>query len=81
LVTKNADQIRGRQQIRIGCGGDDSLLPRNRDLHELLTQLKIDHQYEVVDGIGHNAGEYYAKLGTKGFELHRKVFEALGNGN
>jgi endo-1,4-beta-xylanase len=77
LVTKNADQIRGQQHIRIGCGGDDGLLPRNRELHELLTKLKIEHQYEVVEGVAHNAGEYYAKLGFKGFELHRQVFESL----
>jgi enterochelin esterase-like enzyme len=80
LVTKNADKIRGKQHIRIGCGGDDNLLPRNRELHELLTKLNIEHQYEVVEGIAHNAGAYYAKLGPKGFELHRQVFESLAKG-
>lgn len=79
LVTKNADQIRGKQKIRIGCGGDDGLLPRNRELHELLTKLNIDHQYEVVEGVAHNAGEYYRKLGPQGFALHRQVFETLAS--
>ena len=79
LASKNADQIRCKQHIRIGCGGDDNLLPRNLELHELLTQLNIEHQYEVVEGVAHNAGDCYAKLGSKRFELHRRVFESLAN--
>ena len=77
LVTKNADQIRGKQNIRVGCGGDDSLLPRNRDLHELLTKLNIEHEYEVVDGVAHNAGVYYAKLGPTGLAIYKKAFGSL----
>lgn len=79
LATKNADQIRGKQRIRIGCGGDDNLLARNRELHEVLNKLNIEHQYEVVEGVAHNAAEYYRKLGNKGFELHRQAFEALAD--
>jgi enterochelin esterase-like enzyme len=77
LVTKNADQIRGKTNIRIGCGEKDSLLPRNRELHELLTKLNIEHQYEVVPDVAHNPPQYYAALGDKAFALHRQVFEAL----
>src|ERR1039457_5760105 len=39
LARKNADKLRVKTNIRIGCGSLDSLLPRNQDLHELLTQL------------------------------------------
>jgi endo-1,4-beta-xylanase len=77
LVTKNADKIRARTNIRIGVGKDDGLLSRNRDLHELLDRLKIEHQYEVVPDVAHNGVEYYKKLSAKGLELHRKAFEAL----
>jgi endo-1,4-beta-xylanase len=77
LVTKNADKIRGQTNVRVGCGGEDNLLGRNRDLHELLTKLNIDHEYEVVDGIDHNAGEYYAKLGPKSFEIYKEAFGSL----
>jgi endo-1,4-beta-xylanase len=79
LVTKNVDQIRARQNIRVGCGGDDGLLPRNRALHELLTTLNIEHEYEVVEGIDHNAGAYYAKLGPNGFAIYKKAFGSLSN--
>jgi endo-1,4-beta-xylanase len=80
LVEKNADKIRGRMNIRIGVGQDDNLLPRNKELHELLEKLQIDHQYEVVPGVGHNGRDYYKKLDAKCLELHRKVFGSLDKG-
>jgi endo-1,4-beta-xylanase len=80
LVQKNADRIRGRARIRIGVGQDDNLLPRNKELHELLEKLKIEHEYVLVPGVGHDAGAYYEKLGAKCLEMHRKVFESLDQG-
>ncbi len=80
LVTKNAGKIRGKMAVRIGVGEKDELLPRNRELHELLDQMKIAHQYEVVPEVAHAANEYYRKLGNKGFELHQKVLAPLVKG-
>ncbi len=77
LVEKNADRIRGRTSIRVGVGGDDSLLPRNRELHDLLQKLKIEHEYEVVPGVGHSAGAYYKALDSRCLAIYRRVFEAL----
>ena len=76
LARKNADQLRDQTHIRIGCGSLDSLLPRNQDLHELLTQLGIPHEFEVVPGVAHTSQLSYQKLGTKVFEFHRKSLEA-----
>src|SRR4029077_16450254 len=59
LARKNADQLRGKTHIRVGCGSVDSLLPRNQALHEVLADLKIEHQYMVVPDVAHNAGLYY----------------------
>jgi endo-1,4-beta-xylanase len=80
LARKNADQLRDKTNIRIGCGSLDSLLPRNQDLHELLTQLGIKHEYEVVPDVAHNSGLYYRKLGAKVFAFHRKSLEAQDKG-
>jgi endo-1,4-beta-xylanase len=77
LLEKNADRIRGQMRIRIGVGSEDDLLARNRELHELLGRLKIEHEYEVVPDVAHNAIEYYRKLGTNGFTLHKSAFEPL----
>jgi enterochelin esterase-like enzyme len=38
LARANADRLRGRMRIRIGCGSLDNLLPRNQDLHEVLQE-------------------------------------------
>jgi endo-1,4-beta-xylanase len=80
LVEKKVALIRDKLNIRVGVGKDDILLARNRELHELLEKLKVEHQYEVVPGVAHNGAEYYRKLEMKGFDLHRKVFELLDKG-
>ena len=76
LARANADQLRGRTRIRIGCGSRDHLLAVNQDLHEVLGELEIDHQYEVVPDVAHEGARYYQMLGTKAFEFHRQAFGA-----
>ena len=73
LAKQNADKLRGQTRIRIGCGSLDSLLPRNRELHDLLTELHIEHDYEVVEGVAHESPRYYRQLGTKAYEFHAKA--------
>jgi enterochelin esterase-like enzyme len=77
LARKNADKLRGQTHIRIGCGKADSLLPRNQSLDKLLTQLKIEHEYEEVSGVAHSSAVYYKKLGGMALEFHRKFFVGL----
>jgi endo-1,4-beta-xylanase len=77
LAEANAARIRNKMNIRIGCGKDDGLLPRNREMHDILTRLKIDHEYEVVPGVDHNGAKYYKILGAKGLELHQKAFKSI----
>ena len=79
LARKNADKLRNRTNIRIGCGSLDDLLPANQDLHDVLRQLGIEHQFEVVPEVAHNSALYYEKLGTKGFEFHRKSLEGCAD--
>lgn len=78
LARKNADQLRNKTAIRIGCGSLDGLLPRNKELHELLTQLNIEHQYEIVPDVAHESVTYYRKLGPQVFAFHRNSLEAPG---
>ena len=74
LLKKNADALRGRTFIRVAVGGDDSLLPRNKALEEALTELKIDHDWEVVPGVGHNPPLFYRTLGAKSMVNYEKAF-------
>ena len=77
LAVKNADKIRGKTNVRIACGSKDGLLARTKELHKILDEQKIEHQYEVVPDVAHESDKYYKLLGTKGLEIHRKAFEAL----
>jgi enterochelin esterase-like enzyme len=67
LIRKNADTIRSSSKVRIAVGGEDTLLPNNQALHEFLTQLKIEHEYEVVPGAAHNGPLVYKSLGDREF--------------
>lgn len=77
LARKNAERLRGKTKIRIGVGDQDMLLVRNRELHELLDQLEIAHEWELVAGVSHNSAKYYEKLGSQAFAIHCRAFEAL----
>jgi endo-1,4-beta-xylanase len=73
LVRKNANQIRGRTTIRIAVGDRDELQSRDKLLDDLLTQLKIVHQYELVPGIAHNGVLFYSKLGAGAFAFYQQA--------
>ena len=51
LARENPDKLRGRTNIRIGCGSLDNLLPENQALHVLLTQFGFQHPYKVVPDV------------------------------
>jgi endo-1,4-beta-xylanase len=77
LARQNSDKLRGRTRIRIGIGSEDDLLPSDLALHKLLDELKIEHEYRVVPGVGHNSPQYYDALGSEMFAPHRAAFERL----
>jgi endo-1,4-beta-xylanase len=70
LVRKNADAIRAGSKVRIAVGSEDTLRPNNQALHEFLTQLKIEHEYEVVPGAAHDSRLVYQKLGDREFDWY-----------
>jgi len=73
LLRKNADAIRGKTAIRVSVGDQDSLQVRNRALHDLLDELKIEHEYELVPGVAHNGVLFYEKLGERAFAYYQKA--------
>jgi alpha-L-fucosidase len=78
LVRKNADAIRDKTAVRIAIGDQDSLLARDKSFHELLTELKIGHEFIVVPGVAHNTPVFYATLGDRAFEWYSKALTARG---
>ena len=67
VIRSNADAIRGKTKVRIAVGSEDSLRPNNQAMHEFLGQLKIEHGYELVPGVGHDPRLVYGKLGERVF--------------
>ncbi len=73
LVRKNAEQIRGKTQIRVSVGDQDGLQVRDKAFHDLLTELKIEHDFELVPGVAHNNVLFYSKLGAGAFAYYQKA--------
>jgi endo-1,4-beta-xylanase len=75
VIRRNAGAIRGRTLVRITVGNEDGLFPNNQAVHELLTQLKIEHEYEVIPGVGHDSGKIYRLLGDRKYALYLRTFK------
>lgn len=54
LVERNAALIRGRMKIRMFVGAEDPNRIFTDDFHARLDALGIEHQYQVVAGVGQN---------------------------
>jgi endo-1,4-beta-xylanase len=79
LVRKNADAIRGKMAIRLAVGDQDELKARVYPMHQLLDELKIEHQWEVVPGVGHNPALFYSLLAERPFvSFYGKVWNVPG---
>ena len=74
VIRHNVDAIRGKTKVRIAVGSEDSLQPNNQALHEFLTQLKIEHEYEVVPGVAHDSSKMYRTLGEREFAWYRATW-------
>ena len=80
VIRHNLDAIRGRQKIRMAVGSEDSLRPNNQAMHEFLTSLKIEHDWEIVVGAAHDSRKVYAIIGDRAFAWYRKALaqDAIG---
>ena len=74
LVRENAARIRGNVRVRMGVGDQDALLERDLKYSALLKELKIEHEFFTVPGVGHQQTKFYEKLGAEGFVFYRAAF-------
>jgi acetyl esterase/lipase len=77
LARANADRIRGRTLVRSFCGDLDSLLPLNDRFHELLQELRIEHEYTIVPGAAHPYDEKIERLGLPHFGFFHQAFAGV----
>jgi esterase/lipase superfamily enzyme len=78
VIRKNVEAIRGRIRVRIFVGSEDTLRVNNQGLHEFLAQLKIDHTYEVVPGVGHDSRGVYRILGDRLLDWYSATASCAG---
>lgn len=74
LVERNADKIRGRTKIRMFVGADDPYRMFTDDFHARLDSLGIEHDYQVVPGVGQNATALLKALKGDIYLYWAKVF-------
>lgn len=78
LARRNAERVREDLAIRIVIGSEDGrdmgssegLVPATRLFHGLLLDLGIDHEFEIVEGVGHDPRPLYDQVGLQGLRFH-----------
>jgi endo-1,4-beta-xylanase len=76
LARERAERLRGRLPIAFYCGTKDHLLQGSRDLHALLTELRIEHVYEEVEGANHAMPPLAAQIKHSNLAFAAKHFRA-----
>ncbi len=56
LIGEKSDAIKRDTHVRIFVGADDGLLTWNRNFHDELEKMKIDHEWGVVPNSPHDVG-------------------------
>lgn len=73
-LRRNADLIRRDMRVRIVVGDQDELKSCIDAFREELVELKIPHEYEVLDGVKHDRVRVYDLAGLKGMQFHATSF-------
>jgi enterochelin esterase-like enzyme len=73
LAEQNAAALRGKMPIRQVIGDRDETCAFNRDFHERLVKLGIQHTFTVLPGVGHRPLAVLEALGEGNWEFYRKA--------
>jgi endo-1,4-beta-xylanase len=76
VIEKNADAVRGKTSMRIFVGADDFLLDWNRNYHEKLEELGIEHEWGVVPDSPHDLEIVMRNWQGDFFAYYERVFTA-----
>lgn len=68
-VRENAEGIRESLALRMVVGTRDPTLEYNETMRAVLQELDIPHEYEVVEGMGHDIAGYYDAVGLQGLRF------------
>lgn len=76
LARLNAERFRTDLKLKLLMGTNDKpvLLAAHRRFHELLTELKIPHEYTEIEGIEHNLPKLAEAVKTEAIEFSARHF-------
>ncbi len=75
LLRQNLTEIRGKLPISLYVGTKDYLLTGSQSLHQLMTDLKVDHTYREFEGLTHNLTQYSAQTQETPFSFAARHFK------
>jgi enterochelin esterase-like enzyme len=75
LARRNADKIRGRVAISMYVGDKDPGLANNRQMHAVLEEMRIPHDYREFDGIAHNLKLLSEQVQQESFAFAARSFK------
>lgn len=78
IVKEHAGDIRGRTTVRLLVGDQDKLFPLVKQYSDLLTSLKIEHQYAVAPGVPHRYELIVSKMPFDALVFWKTVFAGHG---
>jgi endo-1,4-beta-xylanase len=74
LVKSDGERIFAKMPLWLAVGGKEGLVRSLRKMHDLLTEMKITHEYREVPGLDHNPRQLYEQIGS---DLYRFFDEAF----
>jgi enterochelin esterase-like enzyme len=57
----NLKEIKGKLPVSLYVGTKDYLLPGSRLLHQMMTEMGVEHTYQEFEGVTHNLSQYSAQ--------------------
>jgi len=72
ILRAAADKVREKVRIRVVAGEKDRVKDSASRLRTALNELKIPHEYEVLEGVPHQYFQYHRDAGEKGLLFHAK---------
>jgi enterochelin esterase-like enzyme len=81
IAIQQADKIRGSTRIRQIVGSKDFTLKSNLDFHSHLSSLGVPHEFEKIDGVGHDVRGIFSHLGDRNWIFYNSALVELSSGN
>jgi endo-1,4-beta-xylanase len=74
VIEEQADAVRGKLDMRVFVGAEDGLLDWNRNYHDVLDKLGIEHEWGVVPSSPHDLEIVMQNWEGDFFEYYGRVF-------